>query len=174
MDLGATLCVRARPDCARCPFERDCAAHRKGRETAFPGSKPRRSLPTRHTTFVLALTPGRELFLERRPAQGLWGGLWSFPEVGDARAARAFCRARLAEVSGRGRSLAPVRHSFSHFHLEISPLLLTLSRTPTQAGEGRDLRSWPLGELPDVGLAAPVQRLWLSAGESLGATEIEE
>lgn len=171
MDLGATVCTRARPDCARCPQQRQCIAHKQGRESDFPGRKPRRSLPTRRAVFVLALTPAGELFLERRPDAGLWGGLWCFPEVESVDAARNYCHSTLASSVEDYRPLPVIRHSFSHYHLEISPLLLTLSGAPARVAEASSPRSWPLEELPGVGLAAPTRRLWLSAGELLATDD---
>jgi A/G-specific adenine glycosylase len=167
MDLGATLCTRTRPACARCPQAMDCAAHAAGRQADFPGRKPRKTLPTRRTVFVVAATPDGGMFLQRRAASGLWGGLWCFPEVEDEPAAIAYCRTSLgAEVSG-AQALAPLRHSFSHYHLEISPLLLTLSRHPGAISEGDALCCWPGDALPAVGIAAPVRRVWQAAAQVL-------
>ena len=53
MDLGATLCRRGRPDCARCPFADVCVAHARGEERRFPESKPKTALPTRTTLMLL-------------------------------------------------------------------------------------------------------------------------
>lgn len=63
-----------------------------------------------------------------------------------------------------------VRHSFSHYHLEIKPVLLTLARTPTMIGETDDLRSWPAQSLPAVGIAAPVKRIWREAAKQIGSS----
>ena len=160
MDLGATLCTRAKPACERCPQREGCAARAAGRQDEFPGRKPRKVLPRRSTVFVLALTPAGQLLLEKRPSPGLWGGLWCFPEATDHSAALDYCITTLAAAVIDAQELAPVQHSFSHYHLEISPLLLTLSREPTLVQEGGELRCWELQELPGVGLAAPTQRLW--------------
>lgn len=175
MDLGATVCTRSRPACEDCPLSADCRARQLGQQIEHPGRKPRKVLPTRSATFVLALTPEGELILEKRPSKGLWGGLWCFPEVADFATASEFCVNTLGAQIDNHQQLEPLRHSFSHYHLEISPLLLALSRTPTLTREGLDLRSWSLKELPAVGLAAPTRRLWLNARRALSATnELQE
>ncbi|MDP5069657.1 MAG: A/G-specific adenine glycosylase [Congregibacter sp.] len=135
MDLGATLCTRSKPACERCPVAQDCVALRRSQIADFPGRKPKKAIPTRHTHFVIAHTPDGELLLERRPASGIWGGLWCFPEVDDAASALRYCEETLATKVETSTGLSLMRHSFSHYHLEISPLLLTLSRTPTEVSE---------------------------------------
>jgi A/G-specific adenine glycosylase len=163
MDLGATLCTRSKPACERCPVAADCVALRLEQTRDFPGRKPKKAIPTKQTHFVIAHTPDGELLLERRPSSGIWGGLWCFPEVDDAASALRYCEETLAAKVDTSTELALLRHSFSHYHLEISPLLLTLSRTPTAISEQDQRRFWPANELPTVGLAAPVKRLWQQA-----------
>ena len=174
MDLGATVCRRSAPACARCPLVGDCRAGALGRPGDFPGRKARRALPLRRTTFVLAMTPQAELLLERRPPRGIWGGLWCFPEVDDAAAARDYCADVLGSEVLAEQPLDGLRHSFTHYHLEISPRLLTLSRSPALLREGVDLRGWPLAALPDAGIAAPIRRLWLSARDAVTQRQGDE
>ena len=163
MDLGATVCSRSRPACALCPQQSDCAAHREGRELEFPGKKPKKTLPVRQTTFVIAATPDGDVFLERRPERGIWGGLWCFPEVTSTEDALRYCEEALGR-SATSQPLTPLRHTFSHYHLEIRPVLLELEGTPTVVAEGSELRSWPPSTAPEIGLAAPVKTLWRQLG----------
>jgi A/G-specific adenine glycosylase len=79
MDLGATLCTRARPSCGRCPVAKDCVALREDRIAELPSARKRRPLPLRRTTWLVLQHQGAVL-LERRPSPGIWGGLWVFPE----------------------------------------------------------------------------------------------
>ena len=81
MDLGATVCTRSRPRCDDCPLNGDCLALAEGRETELPHPKPRKTTPLRETVFVIVRDPRARVLLERRPPAGIWGGLWSFPEV---------------------------------------------------------------------------------------------
>ncbi len=169
MDLGATLCTRSRPACERCPVADGCSAREQDRVEDYPGRKPRKDKPLRRTVFVIACSPSRELFLERRPPTGIWGGLWCFPEAGSEKEALVLCEERFAQAPREQRSLPGLRHSFSHYDLDIVPLLLTLDREPGTIAEGDSLRPWPTTSLPAVGLAAPVQKIWTRAAAAIGA-----
>lgn len=153
MDLGATVCTRTRPRCEACPVAGDCVARRNGRTAELPTPKPRKALPGRETT-VLILVHRRRVLLEVRPPAGIWGGLWSLPEVAtetDAQAARLGCRI----VSSR--PLQPVTHAFTHFRLTLRPLLCNVEpRVPAAAPAHR----WvALDELDSAPLPAPVRKL---------------
>ncbi len=127
MDLGATVCGSRAPQCGRCPLASGCQARASGHVLEFPGRRPRKPLPVRSTVMLLAATPEGEVALEKRPGTGIWAGLWSFPEFASAEAALAFCRARFGGA-GDVRPLARFRHTFSHYHLDIQPLLVSLER----------------------------------------------
>ncbi|HEY6451819.1 MAG TPA: A/G-specific adenine glycosylase [Steroidobacteraceae bacterium] len=126
MDLGATLCTRARPRCPECPLRGDCAAHRAGRVALLPTPRARAA---RRTRTILMLLAWREegagaqaaMLLRRRPAHGVWGGLWTPPEFDAVRAAEAFCAAELTNARLEPTPLPVVRHAFTHFDLEITP-----------------------------------------------------
>jgi A/G-specific adenine glycosylase len=107
MDLGATLCTRARPACERCPVATTCEAHRRGWQDRLPAKKARRPLPRKTATWLVQRSRGR-LLVERRPSPGIWGGLWCFPG---------------GKRRTTDRSLAPIEHGFTHFRLTIRPLL---------------------------------------------------
>jgi len=158
MDLGATLCTRTKPRCGDCPFEADCTAHAEGRETDYPGRKPKKAKPLKVTHMVLA-TDGEALFLERRPASGIWGGLWSLPELMERGTVEDWCESRLGAEPLRIQEWEPLRHSFSHFDLDIKPVevrLLPGSRKVADDDAGR----WvDLCSSPGVGVAAPVRIL---------------
>lgn len=164
MDLGATVCSRSKPDCERCPQADDCVARTKGTQSNYPGRKPKKQLPVRETIFLIAATPAGDVFLERRPESGIWGGLWCFPELESEADAERFCIERLATAALDTRALPGLRHTFSHYHLEIRPLLLTLSTEPGAVAEADTLSAWPAQSDPQVGLAAPVKKLWRQAG----------
>ena len=79
MDLGATVCLRARPRCELCPMNQRCEARRQERVAELPTRRPARTVDVRHAELVLLRADARVL-LERRPPRGIWGGLWSLPE----------------------------------------------------------------------------------------------
>jgi A/G-specific adenine glycosylase len=162
MDLGATLCTRTSPQCTDCPFGSDCSAHQHGREAEFPTRKPKKVLPVKKTTMFLIENPQREFLLQQRPPSGVWGGLWSFPEGEDATTAFEHLLASPAKIATQ-QNLQEFRHTFTHFHLDISPIHVKLAEIPLTVGE-QALR-WFAPSAPDeIGLTKPVTRLLKEIG----------
>ena len=127
MDLGAGICARRRPRCEACPLGDECAARRENRISELPSPRPRKPVPEK-STVMLILERNGEVLLEKRPAPGVWGGLWSFPEVGDAREAAAFLHGRFGAAVKEDRAMPVIRHGFTHFTLTITPALLHVTR----------------------------------------------
>lgn len=155
MDLGATLCTRSRPACAECPVAADCAARLADDIAAYPGRKARQAKPLRATTMVIAVDD-TAIFLERRPAAGIWGGLWSLPEVEDV---DGWCRDTLGQLPGDKATLEVLRHSFSHFDLDIRPVLVRVAAAQSKVADSADTRWYRLNDEPPGGMAAPVQQI---------------
>ena len=132
MDLGAGVCVRSRPRCEVCPLHDDCVARRKNLIAVLPSPRPKKALPEK-ATVMLILQREREVLLEKRPAPGIWGGLWSFPEIADLGDAACALRTRFgAEVISEG-ALPDVRHGFTHYALTITPALLRVTQLERRA-----------------------------------------
>jgi A/G-specific adenine glycosylase len=155
MDLGATVCTRARPDCARCPLAEDCVAHLTGRTGEFPSARPQKPLPTRSTSLLLLFHQG-DILLEKRPPAGIWGGLWSLPEGAPHTDPRAAAE-NLGLVVKSCRPLEPFTHTFSHFHLAIAPWRLDVDPAHRAEEAGR---IWvALDDALAAALPAPVRKL---------------
>ena len=136
MDLGAGVCTRGSPDCTSCPLGGDCAAYRLGRQQDFPGRKPKKSLPQRAVRMLLVREPAGTILLERRPPTGVWGGLWCLPELAPDADPLSWCADRIRQPAVLGRVLAPRRHTFSHFHLDIEPVEILLKQPGCGVLEG--------------------------------------
>jgi A/G-specific adenine glycosylase len=157
MDLGATLCVRGKPDCARCPFAVDCVANVTGRQRELPVSKPKKTVPTR-TTWMLVLQDGETVLLEKRPPTGIWGGLWSLPEAADEASLIAVAHG-LGGTSELHR-LSPFTHTFTHFKLDIEPRLARAKNANGLGEVPEKVTVWaPLADLDAYGVPAPVRKL---------------
>jgi A/G-specific adenine glycosylase len=156
MDLGATLCTRSRPTCGDCPVQADCKAHAAGEIERYPGKKPKREKPLKQTTMVLAVS-GNELYLERRPATGIWGGLWSLPEVDDE--PERWCAERFTGEPVETTRWGMLRHSFSHYDLDILPVVLRIDGGSRKVQDNDDGRWVALDADPPGGIAAPVRKL---------------
>jgi len=175
MDLGATVCTRSKPACLLCPLQTGCQAHAAGRVGELPHRKPRKTLPRRTVCMLMCRTASGHVLLEKRPAAGIWGGLWSFPEFADVAAAQQFCHAQGLGSSTTLESWPAVQHTFSHFHLEITPLLADAAQTPVTVMEAGRWLWYPLGPVSAphttaVGLAAPVKDLLQRLARSLDST----
>ncbi len=155
MDLGATLCRRGRPDCERCPLWDECIARRDQRQLELPAKRPRKILPVRGAQMLVARDLDGRVLLRQRPPSGVWGGLWSLPEGNIDELARNFP----GIDTRKARHLATRRHTFSHFHLDITPLVIDLVQPMEVVMDAPDLL-WYNGDQPErIGLAAPVSRI---------------
>jgi A/G-specific adenine glycosylase len=164
MDLGATVCVRSRPLCEACPVHRGCVASRDGLTTELPSPKPARIRPTRETTMLIVRDEHRRVLLERRPPTGVWARLWSLPEALGTESAHDLLRDRYAVRAESSLALGDFVHSFSHYHLRVTPVLIAGRRASRVADDGE--RGWFSREdLPALGLPAPVRRLLEAAFE---------
>ncbi|CAK0766206.1 adenine DNA glycosylase [Gammaproteobacteria bacterium] len=174
MDLGATLCTRARPACARCPVADNCRARILGRSGDFPGTRPQRALPVREITFLLLLDATGAVLLERRPLTGIWGGLWTFPECPLGEIPIPW----LAHAHGLSvthlSTWEPLRHTLTHLHLDITPWLGRLQNIDPRLEIVPGNQEVPVAGAvtlwynphrdPPGGLAAPVARLLARLG----------
>jgi A/G-specific adenine glycosylase len=160
MDLGATVCLRTKPLCVRCPVQTVCSAHGADQVQRYP-VKTRRLLRRFESWWLLivrsAAADGPQRFwLERRPNSGIWAGLYCPPVFADEEALRASLPAPLRP---RLQALAPVAHSLTHRELRLHPLLLDVAPD----AEGLPPGQWvSASALAEHGLPAPV-RLMLSA-----------
>lgn len=156
MDLGATICTRTKPTCESCPLKKQCGAFINQQTTLFPFSKPKKILPVKKIHLLLLINSKKHIWLEQRPASGIWGGLWSFPEFDSAAAITTFCKPfKNAIVDRKTQPLR--RHTFSHYHLHMVPIQITVNNTSLPLHQHG---LWVnIHKLPSLGLAAPVKQL---------------
>ena len=158
MDLGATLCTRSRPQCEICPLSDDCEARRLGRQSDYPGKQAKKLKPLKTTQMLLVHCDG-ELYLRRRPESGIWGGLWSLPELPDDDEVNDWCAQTLNVAASQIDRWDTLRHSFSHFDLDIKPIAVRLNSNPSKVADSDQELWYTLAQPPGVGLAAPVKTL---------------
>ena len=159
MDLGAGICRRGRPDCGRCPLASECLALAEGNPTAYPASRPRGKLPVREVIMLLVHDGDGRVLLQARPETGIWGGLWGLPEFTDRETAEQTAACWFGEHCGPSLAWPSRSHTFSHFQLTFTPLLVRVTGSVASAMDGKS-RVWYNTMKPDRrGLAAPVARL---------------
>jgi len=158
MDLGATVCTRSKPACERCPLQTSCRAFALEATGEFPHRKPAKKTPIRSTCMLMLCTGQGEVLLEKRPDSGIWGGLWSLPEFADVEAAADYCRSTFIHIAAEAEPWPVLKHTFSHFHLLITPLRMQVG-SPAITMEPDRLLWYPVQQRARVGLAAPVKKL---------------
>ncbi len=157
MDLGATVCMRSRPRCDECPLAEDCVAHRDNLTVQLPSRKPAKAIPTRTTVMLILRDSAHRVLLERRGPAGVWPGLWSLPEASDTNAAWSAAQ-QLATIDD-AQMLASFMHVFSHYRLNIDPLLFDGAMAHGGVADNPYQRWCTASELFALGLPAPVREL---------------
>jgi A/G-specific adenine glycosylase len=158
MDMGATLCTRSKPQCGICPLAPNCQANAQGNPKDYPNSKPKKEKPEKYVQLIMLQDPEGNILLEQRPPQGIWGGLWSFPELAMNEDALNYTQTHFADSNPTQEAWQPFRHTFSHYHLHIQPVLICLNKKPDAIGESN--QHWYNPQKPsELGLAAPVKKL---------------
>ncbi len=159
MDLGATVCRRSRPLCGQCPLHDDCLARLHSKIALCPGKKPKKTLPVKHTRMLLLVAENGAILLEKRPPSGIWGGLWSLPEVAMGQDVAAVCRQRWGVVVRQQQDLNAFRHSFSHYHLQITPCRVRITAIAAGVRETDDCRWLHCGSQRLPAVASPVAKI---------------
>jgi len=159
MDLGNGICTRTRPLCEQCPVNAGCQAFRLQVQDEYPQRKPKKSIPVRKTQMLLLHNTEGALLLQRRPPTGIWGGLLSLPEVPPDQIVSNWCVDQLGLAVDVHDSWPEMRHTFSHFHLDITPVTGQIRTVQAQVREQDNWIWYRTGEPVPGGLAAPVQRL---------------
>jgi A/G-specific adenine glycosylase len=170
MDLGATVCTRSSPQCSACPWQKNCVAYTQNRTTELPSPKPvKNSAKTDRRireAHMLVLLHGNEVLVEKRPAAGIWGGLWSVPEF-DQAAALVNYLDRLAPKR-EIKTLPSRQHAFTHYTLRFTPHLVTLSQRLDRVAEPGQI--WlPCTEAVEAALPAPIKKLLVEVPTLLNA-----
>ena len=132
MDLGATVCTRSAPRCGACPVAVDCVALASDRVAFLPSPRPAKDRPKRAVR-VLLMEHAGTMLLEKRPALGIWAGLWSLPELDPAADVAQHCKARYAAGVEVGDELDPIEHGFTHYQLTMHPQRVIVRTRPSRA-----------------------------------------
>jgi A/G-specific adenine glycosylase len=157
MDLGATVCSTRKPECDTCPLAVLCVAKSMGTQLQFPvkSKKIKRSAQT--IWMLWALAPDGSVWLGKRPAPGVWAGLYCFPLFDDWASLEAAVPDRYRtklEVS------AVVKHVLTHKDLYLHPVQVELPTASIKEADGTWLKP---EQWREMGLPAPIRKLLLSS-----------
>ena len=159
MDLGATLCTKSNPGCLHCPMSDDCQARIENRPADFPGKKPKKAIPVRSTVFLQCVDREGRVLLERRPPAGIWGGLWSFPEIEAKAEVADWLSDNGLKVTANPTEQSRHSHTFSHFKLDITPVACPIATASSRISDVDERRWFTIGEALALGLPAPVLKM---------------
>jgi A/G-specific adenine glycosylase len=165
MELGATLCTPRTPSCDRCPVQDVCAAYADGNPEAYPVTPESKSVPHHDIAVGLVFDADDRLLIQRRPDDGLLGGLWEFPggkrEEGEDLAAA--CRRELREELGIeveiGELFYSLDHAYSHFKITLYAYQCRLADGTPTAREGQPIQWVTVDELDDYAFPRANRRL---------------
>lgn len=158
MDLGSGICKRSKPLCQLCPLAPACVAYQNNSQKLYPKSKPKKGIPEKEVFMLLLQKADGSVFLEQRPPQGIWGGLWSLPEFSSAQSLKKYCKT--IKGASNPEKLENIKHTFSHFKLHIHPMHCHIQHEPAKISQRQNL--WYAirnKKQPAVGLASPVKKL---------------
>tara|TARA_R110001632_G_scaffold60284_2_gene146296 strand:+ start:65607 stop:66656 length:1050 start_codon:yes stop_codon:yes gene_type:complete len=159
MDLGATLCTRSKPQCLLCPLESDCEGRQTPDPTQFPIRKPKKAAkPEKSIQLLVLMNQQEQLLLEKRPQTGIWGGLWSLPELATNESVVLHIEQRFSTQVSSVIPLSSFRHTFSHYHLDISPSQIQMA-SANWIMEGDKYQWFSQQEALALGLPAPVRSI---------------
>ncbi len=157
MDLGATLCTRSKPACTQCPVNTDCAAFTQNETQLYPGKKAMKVLPIRQILLLVIRDKKHQVLLQQRPPSGIWGGLWSFPECSNEAELVTICKRFGIRI--KNYQLAnTLRHTFSHFHLDYTPVYIDTQGSTTGIADNTQRWVAPTAH-GEIGLPAPILAL---------------
>jgi A/G-specific adenine glycosylase len=125
MDLGATICTPKNPDCSHCPWQSHCQAYNRGIASKLPMREASTPLPHKIIGVAVIWNDQGQILIDRRPAQGLLGGLWEFPggkiepDETVADCIKREIREELGIEIEVGDRVITVDHAYSHFRVTL-------------------------------------------------------
>lgn len=121
MDLGATICTPKNPACSLCPVNENCQGYHTGRAAEFPKKAAKKAKPVRRGS-IAVITDGDRVLLRKRPEKGLLAAMTEFPGSDWITGGEVPCLPDDILSLGKGWRMSGegVRHTFTHFHLELN------------------------------------------------------
>jgi A/G-specific adenine glycosylase len=166
MELGALVCTPSTPLCDRCPLQDVCRAHAAGTEEDYPVTPE--SEPVPHHDIAVGLVfdeAGDELLIQRRPDEGLLGGLWEFPggKQEEDESLEAACRREVKEELGIDVAIDDpfytLSHAYSHFKITLHAFRCHVVDGTPEAREGQPFRWVGIDALDDYAFPRANRRL---------------
>jgi A/G-specific adenine glycosylase len=157
MDLGATLCTIRTPDCQHCPLKSCCQAYKDNVVADYPNKKNKKERPSKTAQLLLIYSEKNEVLLEKRPAKGIWGGLWSLPDLSASQCPNEFINKNYQTNAVALKELIRFKHSFTHFHLNI--IAKTALINPKLAKLKAEQKWYTLEDMAHLGIPTAINKI---------------
>ena len=152
MDLGATVCLPRKPSCIICPMADVCVGRREGQPERYPVKTRKLKRSAQSLWMLLAQDAEGRIWLEKRPARGIWAGLHALPVFDSAESLSA---ALQPDERSRASDEAVFMHVLTHKDLHVHPVMLAGIEPRALSDSGRWLAR---SEWEPLGLPAPVRK----------------
>ncbi|TXL12956.1 A/G-specific adenine glycosylase [Methylococcaceae bacterium HT4] len=159
MDLGATVCTRSKPKCTECPLQSNCLALQQQRVHELPTPKTSKKIPVKQSLFLIIINKDKQILLNKRAPTGIWGGLWSVPELASHTELDAWLLTKPIVVTKK-QFMETRRHTFSHYHLDYQPILLYVDNPINNVLEAETALWYKHWQTKNIALPAPVKQLF--------------
>jgi A/G-specific adenine glycosylase len=159
MDLGATCCTTHKPRCDQCPLQMTCLAKRQNVVENYPQKKMKVKLPVKSQQFILLHNTRQQIYLEKRPPIGIWGGLWCLPVLEMEESPEESIYSKYNVQTLEIQKIMQIKHTFSHFHLNISALAMKSKPALSTCITESSGRWFMANEIDALGLAKPVRMI---------------
>lgn len=164
MELGALICKPTSPACLLCPVRDHCRAFQHGTETNFPVKTKQKKGKTVEFIAALLMDEKGQVFIQKRPDEGLLASLWEFPNIPlsgkHKNMVTFFEKTWMEHHSGKVELLQPltvINHVFSHLTWKIHAF------TGEITGDIQETNTFKLvsiDELSQYPLPVPYQKVW--------------
>jgi len=157
MDLGATICAARNPACLLCPAHELCVAHREGAPERYPVKTRKLKRSAQSLWLLQAQAADGAVWLVRRPATGVWAGLYCLPVFDSHEDLAAAVPAPRRDALRDGPAF---KHVLTHKDLHLHPVMAYWEGAVTPPGDGAwfEPQSWPA-----LGLPAPIRKMLLKS-----------
>ena len=157
MDLGATICTPRSPACGICPWMECCEGRKAGDAASYPRKTPKKPKPVRQGVAFVAIRADGAVLMERRPDKGLLGGMLGWP----GSEWREEAVQGDPPMEGDWREVGDIRHTFTHFHLELAVFVAESVEGEAEIGSFLPRTEFSPSDLPTV-----MRKIWDQASKA--------
>ncbi|MFI4919440.1 MAG: A/G-specific adenine glycosylase [Legionellales bacterium] len=167
MDLGATCCTLKNPNCSHCPVQNNCQAYINKEQHLYPTKKIKKPVPSKYQKLLVLLNDQGQIYLEKRPPTGIWGGLWCFPSLDNDECPLHFIQINYALKGETPKHITAFKHKLTHLHFEINALSIKTQPINNQQAESNG-QWFASNQLALLGLAKPTSFILNLVGQKNG------